>query len=216
MNRRVDFHAECLRAWLAAISKAAGPSPADSMTWRGLQRIREALQPFMGENHNHAHLPTGGGFDFVRADIAAEPGCLSFAVDDGMVEIMKPRCVSLEYFPDDPGESFLLLELDELTPSGANDYASRDKEEVLEYPLGSYLSRELWERGYLRLDEAERKIPLPPESRLACRWFGGKVLFVGKGSWWNGNPRTYDGRHNSMTAAQIRAAIEHAREQRST
>jgi hypothetical protein len=40
------------------------------------------------------------------------------------------------------------------------------------------------------------------------RWLQGKVLLVAKGSLWNSVPATYDGRHNGMTAAEIRRTIE--------
>jgi hypothetical protein len=69
-----------------------------SATWHGLDRIRAVLQPFMGIGRNHAHFPSGGGMDFQSVEIAAESGCLSFSVDDRMVEIMKPSALTLEHF----------------------------------------------------------------------------------------------------------------------
>jgi hypothetical protein len=71
----------------------------------------------MGENRNHAHLPTGGGLDFLSVGPSAEPGCLEFMVGDRVVQIMKPRSLTLERI-DSAGNSFLLLELDNLDPSG--------------------------------------------------------------------------------------------------
>jgi hypothetical protein len=207
MNR-TKFLDDCLAHWTKAIGEAAGPNPADSMTWHGLDRIRVALQPFMGSGRNHAHYPTGGGMDLQGVEAGAESGCLSFSVDDRVGEIMKPNALTLEYFAEAPRESFLLLELANLTPSGANQHSNPDREEVLEYPLGRYMSRDLWERGYLRHDEDEREVPLPHDSRLVTRWFRGKVLIVAKGCLWNGEPATYDGRHNAMTASEIRAVIE--------
>jgi hypothetical protein len=175
-----------------------------------VDRIKEALQPFMGSNRNHAHLPTGGGFDFTHVENSAEVGCLSFTVEEQMADIVRPRSLTLEYFPAAPHQSFLLLELDGLVASGVNNYSSDHKEEVVEYPRGTYLNRDLWERGYLRHDENGREIPLPPESRLVTRWLDGKILIVAKGSLWNGDAGTYDGRHNAMTAFQIREIIERA------
>ena len=215
MGRREEFFEECLKTWKAAITSVAGSNPPDSLTWRGLDRILDAIQPVMGANRNHAHLPTGGGFDFQEVEYAAESNCLSFTVEERMADIINPLSLTLEYFPKAPLESFLLLELDTLTATGVNKYPSNHKEEVIEYPRGTYLSRDLWEDGYLAHDENGREIPLPPESRLVTRWFGGKVLFVAKGSLWNGDPGTYDGRHNVMTAAQIRKVIEGTLQKRS-
>jgi hypothetical protein len=57
-------------------------------------------------------------------------------------------------------------------------------------------------------DENGDEIPVPDDARLTVRWLRGKVLLVAKGSLWNGDPAAYDGRHNGMTAAQIRITIE--------
>jgi serine/threonine-protein kinase len=70
-----------------------------------------------------------------------------------------------------------------------------------------YVSREIWDRGFLH-DENGDEIPIPDNARLVMRLLQGKVLLVAKGSLWNSDPATYDGRHNTMTAAQIRRIIE--------
>jgi hypothetical protein len=113
----------------------------------------------------------------------------------------------LEYFAEAPRESFLLLELAKLAPSMVDEDSGPNRETVLEYPLGHYMSHDLWERGYLRHDENGREVPLPRDSRFVTRWFSGKILIVAKGSLWNGVPATYDGRHNTMTAEEIRGVI---------
>lgn len=208
MDRRTEFLAESLDHWKKAISEVVGPIAATSVTWHGLDRIQSVLRPFMGANRNHAHYPTGGGLDFHSVESATESGCLSFLAGDRLADIVKPRAVTLEHFVEAPRESFLLLELDKLASSGADEYPTKEKEGVLEYPSGTYLSRDLWERGYLHHDEDGREVPLPLSSRVVTRWFGGKILIVAKGSLWNSDPATYDGRHNTMTAPQIRAMIK--------
>jgi hypothetical protein len=40
--------------------------------WRGDQEISQALASFMGDNLNHAHLPSGGGLDFLSVGPSAE------------------------------------------------------------------------------------------------------------------------------------------------
>jgi hypothetical protein len=208
MDRREEFLAESLEHWGAAIASVAGSKPTNSMTWNGIDRIQQALHPFMGTGRNHAHYPSGGGMDFIAVETAAEPGCLSFSVDNRAADIVKPRTLTLEYFADAPLESFLFLELDALRPSGVYENTPTASEELVEYPEGEYLDRVVWDQGYLAHDENDREIPLPPNSRLVTRWFGGAILIVAKGSLWNGTPATYDGRHNTMTPARIRAVIE--------
>jgi hypothetical protein len=113
-----DSHESSRAAWDAAVASAASGSAAPgSIVWRGHQAISQALAPFMGENRNHAHLPTGGGLDFLSVGPSAEPGCLEFMVGDRVVQIMKPGSLTLERI-DSAGNSFLLLELDNLDPSG--------------------------------------------------------------------------------------------------
>jgi hypothetical protein len=212
-----DFHENSSAAWDAAVASAASGSPAPaSKVWHGQQAIGQALAPFMGKNRNHAHLPTGGGLDFLSVGpSAAEPGCLEFTVGDRFVQIMKPRSLTLERI-DSPGNSFLLLELDNLDPSGVDGTdenepdgdSDADSEELLEVARGEYVSRDVWDRGFLGHDKNGDEIPIPRDARCTVRWLQGKVLLVAKGSLWNGNPATYDGCHNGMAAAQIRSAIE--------
>jgi len=150
---------------------------------------------------------------------SAEPGCLEFMVGDRVVQIMKPRSLTLERI-DSAGNSFLLLELDNLDPSGVYgtdenepdrnsdaEHAEQSSEELVEVAPAEYVSRDVWDRGFLDHDENGDEIPIP-DARLTVRWLKGKVLLVAKGSLWNGDPATYDGRHNGMTAAQIRTTIE--------
>ena len=217
-----DFHKTSCAAWDAAVASASSGSAAPaSRVWRGDQEISQALDPFMRENCSHAHLPTGGGVDFLSVrPSAAEPGCLEFTVGDRFVQIMKPRSLTLERI-DSPGNSFLLLELDNLDPSGVDgtdenepdgdsdaEHAELSSEELLEVAPAEYVSRDVWDRGFLDHDENGEEIPIPHDARLTVRWLQGKVLLVAKGSLWNRVHATYDGRHNGMTAAQIRSTIE--------
>jgi hypothetical protein len=210
MDRRKEFLTECRAYWEKAISDVIGPIPPTSSTWHGLDRIKAVLQHFVGSNRNHGHYPTGGGMDFHSVENAGEVGCLSISLGDRMADIVKPLSMTLEHFIDAPGESFIILELDKLSPVLTDHDYGPDKEPALEYPLGTYRNIEFWERGYLNYDSNGREIPLPVDSRGVTRWLGGKILIVSKGSLWNGTPATYRGQHNKMTNAQIRGAIESA------
>jgi hypothetical protein len=205
-----DFHETSCATWDAAVASASSGSAAPaSRVWRGDLEISQALASFMGENLNHAHLPSGGGLDFLSVGPSAEPGCLEFMVGDRVVQIMKPRSLTLERI-DSAGNSFLLLELDSLDPSGVygTEYEKPSSEELVEVAPAEYVRRDVWDGGFLDHDENGDEIPIPDDARLAVRWLQGKVLLVAKGSLWNRDPATYDGRHNGMTAAQIRRTIE--------
>ena len=215
-----EFPERSRAAWDAAVASVSGPGAPATILWRGREEIIQALAPFMGANCNHAHFPTGGGLDFLSVGPSAEPGCLEFMVSDRVVQIMKPRSLTLERV-DLAGNSFLLLELDNLDPSGVYgtdekepdrdnnaDHAELSSEQLVEVGPADYVSREVWDRGFLDHDENGNEIPIPDDARLAVRWSAGKVLLVAKGSLWNGDPATYDGRHNGMTAAEIRRIIE--------
>jgi hypothetical protein len=215
-----EFHKRSRAAWDATVAKVSGPTAPATMVWRGREAIAKALTPFIGDNRNHAHFPSGGGLDFRSVAPSAEPGCLEFGTGEHVVQIMKPRSLTLERI-DSAGNSFLLLELDDLDPSGVYEddekeqegdkgskRAEQASEELFEVAPGDYRSREIFDRGFLDHDENGDEIPIPNDARLAVRWFKGKVLLVAKGSLWNGDPATYDGRHNRMTADEIRHIIE--------
>jgi len=180
------------------------------MSWHGLYPIQGVLRTLRGLDRNYAFHPTGGGNGFDTVETAAESGCLRFSGGRGLVHIVKPRALTLEHLAEAPLESFLLLELDELEASGVYEHPGPTSEEVLELPSGDYMSRNLLDLGYLGYDEDGREVPLPPDARLVIRWFGGKILIVARASLWNRDSATWDGRHNKMEAAQIRAIIEQA------
>lgn len=79
-RERERFVKEVTEFWTRAMEKAAGKNSAQSMTWSGLDNIRTALEPFMGDNKNHAHLPTGGGLDMRDITKSTETDCLEFRV----------------------------------------------------------------------------------------------------------------------------------------
>jgi hypothetical protein len=210
MNRHSQFLTECLSFWKRAIEQSSGSTHASSLTWNNTGEIKRNLSFFIAPNRNHGHYPIGGGFDFNAINDSVENGLLEFQVSEKMVDIAKPQSLSLEIFRDHPIESFLLLELSEIPPSTIDDHRTEFKEELLETTPGHYRPRELWDRGYLSYDEDGREVPLPPTCRIVTRWLQGKILIVAKGSTWNGDPATYDGRHNRMSATEIRAVIQRA------
>lgn len=203
-----EFHRRAGEEWASAI-QSLGIDHQASTTWSNVLSIEEALRPFVGKARNHAHFPTGGGQDFLSIRASREDRCLEAMTSERGAEVFKPRSLILEHFPYRPQESFLLLDLEPLAPTGVYD-RNRGSEELVDVPGRGYLSREVWDRGYLGYDEYERELPIPEDARLVTRWLEGKILLVANGSLWNSTPATYDGRHNHMSATEIRQMIERA------
>ena len=205
---RSDFHVRSRADWVRSISSAPGAKASSTTVWHGRSEIAAALTPIMGINRNHAHLPDGGGQDFEAVELSPERGCLDFRIGRRVVYRMKPGHVTLDFILRGPAESFFLLELDQLEPSGV--YPDReprhdrfDGEEVVELSRGEYLPRSVWISG--ETDDGEE---LPDDARLVVRFFAGSVMFVTKGSIWNGSSATYDGIHAKMNRKDIRKVIE--------
>ncbi len=215
---RDAFLAQCRVAWVNTLDQF-NRRREDRVAWNGTTAIKPVLDRVLAHTRSHAHLPTGGGQDFSEVRLSSEAGCLEFQVERGAVCLARPKTLILERIARSPAESFLLLELEDLDPSGAypeeeeepgdrtTDWLRR-REDVVELALGDYVQRAVWDEGNVGYDESGREIPLPDGARLVVRWFNGKMLFVSKGSMWNGTSGTYDGRHDSMSAEEIRAMIE--------
>ncbi|MCG5244848.1 hypothetical protein [Methylorubrum extorquens] len=211
MPKPEDFHTRARADWVRSISTVIGSPPASSTTWQRRGDIVNALSPIMGINRNHALLPGGGGLDVDGIAVSHEAGCLDLLLGRRTVYRVKPRNLFLEWIDSDPGESFYLLELDELGLSGAyledeeDEGRSRRRttEEYVETPDGELYGRSAWD--YNATPDGE---PLPDGSRLVNRFLRGKIMFLTKGSIWNSVPATYGGQHSNMTAAQIRNIIE--------
>lgn len=211
MTTRDDFPTRARADWVRSISTVIGTPPASSTTWQRRGDIVNALSPIMGSNRNHAHLPGGGGMDIDGIAVSHEAGCLDLLRGRRTLYRVKPRQLILEWIESDPAESFFLLELDELGLSGAYPEYEEDEgrtrrrttEEYVETGDGELYERSAWDDGTTPDGE-----PLPSDAKLVVRFLRGKVMFVTKGSIWNGSPATYDGRHANMTATQIRTIIE--------
>jgi hypothetical protein len=207
-----EFHQRTRAAWISAIDEVAGPSAPDTTVWSEPSNIIKALTPIMGVNNNHAHLPGGGGFDLVSVEQTDDGDCLDFLLNDRLALRMKPRALYLERIKSAPAESFFLLELEDLKPSGV--YSEEENrfslgetgyEELVETNPQEYYSRAGWDEG-----EFPDGHKLPAGARLIMRFLRGKVILVAKGSLWNGSPATYDGKHSNMTSEEIRTLIKRA------
>jgi hypothetical protein len=215
-----EYRNRTKREWSEAVEAVS--TDLRSTVWTGNYAIIDAIAPFLGEGRNHGFFPTGGGNDFTAVRSSSERGCIELMVGE-LAYIMRPRSLRLERFADDLPESFLFLDLDELTPSGVyephdtDEYQSitdpvlrrslrrlRDSEELVDMGGGHYLEREVWDRGYVdRYDD-----PLPRHARRVQRLLRGKVMIACKAGIWNGISATYNGQHNELGADGVRDTLE--------
>lgn len=199
-----DFHEKSRAAWIQAIIGTVGVSPPETSEWTTATAIQNVLSSVVTNTSNHLLLPTGGGQDIDSVSQSVEKGCIDLMV--GRVAYrLKPNRLVLKWIDGHQAESFLLLEADNLAP--AVDQNATGSEEVVDLGGGEYIDRSAWDNGHRGYDQQGREIPFPQGARLVVRWLGGKFLLLCKGSLWNGDPGTYDGRHAKMTADQIRDII---------
>lgn len=204
------------------MEEAIGPKRPATTTWRGVTAIAGAIGPFLGRD-SHLHFAEGGGHGISTVNLGHERDTLAFIVagsDGRMVYLGKPRSMTLEYIADEPAESFIIIDLDELSPSGVYSREAHDddseeneereqlSEEVLELNPGVHVDRSVLDVGFLGHDENGDEIPVPDHARLVVRMFRGRLMLVTKGSLWNGAPHTYGGQQNRMTNEQIRSLLE--------
>jgi hypothetical protein len=204
-----EFHEKAAQRWRSAIVAQFGAIVPKSARWENLQQIIEVLRKVVEKTNNHALLPRGGGMDLLSVRSSHESGCIELSVAEREVYVVRPKRLIFEHIEHSPKDSFFLLELDTLAPSGIYGNLGLDYEELVELPAVGYVEREVWDRGYTGYDESGHEIPIPDEARLVVRDLKRKVMLVSKGSLCNSIPETYDGRHSNMTADQIRRQIEH-------
>jgi hypothetical protein len=205
-----DFHTRSRADWTAKVDQLTTAGNA-TLSIIGVGPIIQALIPFMGSNCNHAHLPTGGGFDFLSVCESREPGCIEFGIFSGTAVIAKPRRLLLERLDSDPAESFLLLELADLAPTDTygdrTRITERRQEEVVDIGRGDYIERRALHDGYYA-DEFGHEQEVPESAQTILRLLNGQIMLVTKGSIWNGSSKTYLGIHDRLPSDAIRSAIQ--------
>jgi hypothetical protein len=206
-----NFVLENRERWETALNICFPKGIPTSTSWTESEQMVRILRPFCAKNLNHTMLPRGGGQDMIDIGLSKEAGCIELRPAPNIAYLCRPSSLHFEYISDSAWNSFFLLETAGLSPSGIyGDDSSDGREELLELPNGQYYSRSHWDENSLGEDEDGREIPVPKASRLVVRHFDGKFLIVAKKSLWNGTSATYDGRHQKLAPAEIRAKIEAA------
>lgn len=197
------------KAWVAALKQVLGPNPATRSEWTDLDDMVAVLEPLLIKEQHHVYLPTGGGQSMIAVEEGNERNTLALYPNERVRYLLKPRTLTIHYFPDAPEQSFVFIETKKLKPSGIYDHEITDgQEEVLELSPGDYQDRSAWDAGYCGRDEEGDEIPLPDTATLVCRFLEGSFAIVGEGSFWNSASGTYDGEHSQLGQDRMREAIE--------
>lgn len=202
-----DFQTRTRAAWKAAVSSTFSAPTPGSASWTEIWDQVRVIERFMGINH--ALLPGGGGMDIQKISFSRENGCIELHTSERSLYVARPRLMEFEYVSQSPEESFFLLSLLPLKPTDVYEEVRSESEALLEIE-DEYLDYSIWDRGFIEYDERGYEIPIPADARLVTRLLRGKILLVAKASLWNSDTATYDGRHDHLTAGDIRAMIERA------
>jgi len=108
LGKLKDYHQRSLDHWGEAIL-AVNPELSQTLEWKSPSRIAQVINNFVGGSMDHAHFPTGGGFDIDHVEVSEERGCLEFVLNHGTRHLFRPHRLVLEFIEEAPGETFLFL-----------------------------------------------------------------------------------------------------------
>jgi len=204
---RDEYLEECRQRWGAAMRNALGSSPANRSEWQDPSAMIDVLRHFLGKGVQHTYLPTGGGMTMEGVGLGHERGTIELRPAKRVAYLLKPERMSINYFPQAPAQSFIFITTKPLKQTDVYDHQlSREQEEVVELGPCDYRPRSAWDHGEVEINGQLHD--LPGDARLVCRFLGGSFMMVGEGSFWNGHPNTYDGEHDQLGEAKVRALIE--------
>lgn len=191
-----------VEAWSGLIADILPASAAPSFSCRSVNSICTVLRPFL-EQRNIAFWYPDGYRILTDAMPASEIGCIELRTTCEAPCIVRPLRLSVERIDEDFSQSFLSLELDELTPLRSPATPFANFEGVWEIIPGNYFCGS--EFGEL---EAELDDDRHSSARFVTRWFGGHILIVSPGSLLNSVRRGSDGCYTALDALQVREFIE--------
>jgi len=205
---KADWVQSCLSQWRFVSQILFNGTPPSSASWNERQTIVDVLN-LIGRmpGLNHMFFPSGGGLDFIGAELAIENECICLKTDPYGSIILKPTRLIAETFSKAIIWNYFRLELDALKPVIEPDRSGKFEEFVTEVTPGHYIS---WKCGnYGFFDDGT---PLPTGYRLVRRYLSGNFVFFCKESVYNYIHGTYDARHNTMSATEFRKYIEDLRQ----
>lgn len=199
-----DFHSRNLIEWAELTRKLFPLGAPIRSTWEGVDAICLVLAEIAKiPSLNHMFYPTGGGNTITAVSTAKESGMIALHIGEKNVVILKPAKLTFESFGYDTRWSYFRLEAASVEPSGVQNALNLDRtfEAVTEISPGHYESYVCWEYNDYNGQ------PLPDSARPAARYLKGSFVFFSTRSVYNGEPSTYDARHNKMSEEQFRAYI---------
>ncbi|MBX4893621.1 hypothetical protein [Rhizobium bangladeshense] len=204
-KKRMEYQQHLDTLWNDAIRVAFGSSPPTSRSWTDPYDCAEVLRPFMVGNCSF--LPPNGHLPLEGVDVHEDGGKLMFNLSETDLLETAPRILQFEYIEKAPIESFFLLEMRRMQPTGIYDSVDEYTEQIARIDGEDY-DYGLMEHGVWRYDEDGNEVPVPEDAKTVLRLLSGKLLIVSQGSMWNHTNENWNGRHNDMTADEIRSLIE--------
>lgn len=200
-----DFHTRNLTEW-TELQQVLFPTGAPTRAiWTQIDSICSVLNEIAKvPSLNHMFYPTGGGNTITGVSRATESGMIALHVGEKIAELLKPAKLTYESFGYDASWNYFRLEVDPVEPTGIPGALGHDgiSETLTELVPGQYVNYGHWDNNDYR---GQR---LPDESRPVGRFLKGSFVFFSTRSIYNGDPRTYDARHNAMTEDEFRKYIE--------
>lgn len=198
--------------WGAALEKALGENPPESFVSFDLDEIVKRLKAVLScAKRCNAILPTGGWEHIVDVIKSNDAGCIELICYMRCAHYLcKPSMLFFEYVSEFPGESFFLLETEQLRPL-MNPLVGAVDEELIRLPNGKYLPGSTSDVGCLGYDSDGFEIPIPKGTLTVFRKLCGKFLLVDRKSMLMDLPLAKHRKHSSMTASEIRVALEVAK-----
>lgn len=204
----MDFREKNLKDWEDLLLALFNGTIPDYCSWENTSEIIRILNS-IGENPNlnQMFFPTGGGLDLAGAGNSVEGGCIEMYFHEKSAYIAKPKALIFQSFGHLFEWAYFRLDTNNLEPSGVYENSDRQKEELTELAPGDYVERSYWDQGHYGRDEYGNEQALPDSARLITRFFSGSFVIFAKGSAYNADTSTYDGRHSKMTTEQFKQYI---------
>jgi hypothetical protein len=199
-KQQMDVIEEFNTQWAASLAKLFPEGIPDADEWRDHQTIVSVLNAMGFETYAcHLFLPQSGGFDLLGAEPAKEQGCIDINAG-GYPLIIAPDSLRFERCDKtNLSSSYFRLETKPLRPSLVHQDHEPEEEEVVDLGDGKYVSNEI---------QDSEEDPLPDESRLVTRYLRpGVFVLFSKGSPYNLDRETYDGRHGMMSGPEFRQYV---------
>lgn len=200
-----DFHTRNLIEWSELTHKLFPVGAPTRTTWSNIDSICLVLAEISKvKSLNHMFYPTGGGNTITGVSRAAEQGMIALHLGGKSAEILKPAKLTYESFDSDTSWSYFRLEAAPALPTGIINSLCIEgiSEELTEIIPGQYAPYSCWQ------DDEINGLPLPESARPVGRFLRGAFVFFSTRSVYNGDPATYDARHNKMTEEEFRSYIE--------